>query len=135
MKFVIRLFFRTLRRIIGPPMLLVDWLTSPKGIERDTATQQEIDAQTRNMVLYQFKTCPFCIKVRRTIKRLSLKIEQRDAQHNMTYRTELLEGGGQIKVPCLRIVDAQGEVTWLYESEQIMHFLEANFGDSEAVAA
>jgi len=116
-------------------MLLIDWLTSPRGLERDQAAQKEIDAQTHNMVLYQFRTCPFCIKVRRTIKRLSLKIEQRDAQHNMAYRTELLEGGGQIKVPCLRIVDAKGEVTWLYESTQIIQFLETSFGGSEAVTA
>jgi len=135
MKWFIRLFFKTLRLVIGPMLLLTDWLTSPKGIERQADAQQQVDQQTRNMVLYQFKTCPFCIKVRRTVKRLSLNIEQRDAQHNRLHRTELLEGGGQIKVPCLRIVNAQSETHWLYESQEIINFLESNFDDSEAVTA
>lgn len=123
MKWLIRLFFRTVRRIIGPVMLLLDKLTTPKGIERPEPEQQRVDGKTKNMVLYQFKTCPFCIKVRREIKRQSLNIELRDAQHNQEYRTQLLEGGGQVKVPCLRNVNEQGEETWLYESNQIIEYL------------
>lgn len=122
MKWLIRLFFRTVRRVIGPIMLLIDKLTSPKGVKRPEAAQQQVDAITKNMSLYQFKTCPFCIKVRREIKRQSLNIELRDAQYNELYRSELLQGGGQIKVPCLKINDA-GKETWLYESSEIIEYL------------
>ncbi|MFO7603319.1 MAG: glutathione S-transferase N-terminal domain-containing protein [Gammaproteobacteria bacterium] len=135
MKYLIRLFFKTLRAVLGPLLLLGDWLTSPRGIERHAVAQQQVDQQTQNLSLYQFRACPFCIKVRRAIKRLSLNIETRDAQHNLRHRAELLEGGGQIKVPCLRIIDAQGEVTWLYESTEIIQYLHANFDDREAVTA
>lgn len=135
MKWLIRLFFKTVRAVVGPILLLGDWLTTPKGIQRHDVAQQQIDIQTESLVLYQFKTCPFCIKVRRNIKRLSLNIETRDAQRNPVHRAELLEGGGQIKVPCLKIVDAQGEVNWLYESQAIINYLQINFDDSEAVAA
>lgn len=135
MKWLIRLFFKSVRAIVGPMLLLGDWLTTPKGITRHDIAQQQVDSQTKNLVLYQFKTCPFCIKVRRSIKRLSLNIEIRDAQRNLVHRTELLEGGGQIKVPCLKIVDHQGNVTWLYESQHIINYLQSNFDDSEAVAA
>lgn len=102
MKPLIRLFFRTLRRIIGPIMLFIDWVTTPKGIQRPIQEQEKIDLNTQNMALYQFKTCPFCIKVRRHTQRLSLNIETRDALRDPTSRTQLLTGGGEIKVPCLR---------------------------------
>ena len=123
MKWLIRLFFRTVRRIIGPMMLLIDKLTTPKGVKRSEIEQQQIDEMTKNMALYQYKTCPFCIKVRREIKRQSLNIELRDAQHNQEHRSHLLEGGGQVKVPCLKIKNEQGNETWLYESNEIINFL------------
>jgi len=123
MKWLIRLFFRTLRRIIGPIMLLVNKITMPKGVERADNEQQKLDEITKNYIIYQFKTCPFCIKVRREIARQSLNIELRDAQHNADYREQLLQGGGEIKVPCLRVEDQQGHTTWLYESDAIIHRL------------
>jgi glutaredoxin len=123
MKWLIRIFFRTVRRILGPVMLLVDKITTPKGIKRTESEQHKLDLTTQNYALYQFKTCPFCIKVRREIKRQSLNIELRDAQHDADYRQQLLQGGGQVKVPCLRIQDKQGQVHWLYESDKIIEFL------------
>ena len=127
MKWFIRIFFKTIRAILGPIMLVGDWLTTPKGMQRPAAQQQEIDMQTRNLVLYEFRTCPFCIKTRRAIKRLSLNIERRDTQHHPENRVQLLQGGGQVKVPCLRITDATGHVTWMYESNDIIHYLQERF--------
>lgn len=123
MKWIIRLFFRTVRRIIGPIMLLIDKLTTPKGISRPHETQQLLDQKTRQLALYQFKTCPFCMKVRREIKRQSLKIELRDAQHDPHHREQLLQGGGRVKVPCLRITEADGNSTWVYESSEVIGYL------------
>jgi len=123
MKWVIRLFFRTLRRVIGPIMLLVDKLTSPKGVERPAEEQGQLDQTTQNITLYQFKTCPFCMKVRREIKRQSLNIELRDAQHNQQHRQQLLSGGGQIKVPCLKVENKDGSPAWLYESDEVIQYL------------
>lgn len=123
MKWVIRLFFRTLRRIIGPFMLLADKMTTPKGIQRPTEKQQQLDQTTQDIVLYQFKTCPFCMKVRREIKRQSLNIELRDAQHDQQHRQQLLSGGGKIKVPCLKVENKDGNHTWLYESTSVIQYL------------
>jgi len=127
MKLVVKVFFRTLRILLIPFMLLWELLTTPKGIVRAAAAQQQVDQQSRSLVLYQFKTCPFCIKVRREINRLSLPIELRDAQKNPQHRAELLQGGGQIKVPCLQIRDEHGNVQWLYESSEINQFLHQRF--------
>lgn len=127
MKWFFKIFFKTIRLIIGPIILLIDKVTTPRGIKRPHDEQQKIDQQVSNLVLYQFKTCPFCIKVKRNNKRLSLKIETRDAQHNPIHREELLQGGGQIKVPCLKIIDEKGNDSWLYESNDILQYLQGRF--------
>ncbi len=132
MKPVIRLFFKTVRVVLGPFVLLGDRLTRPKGIVRPEAEQQAIDARTRNLALYYFPTCPFCLKTRRTIRRLSLKIELRDAQHSTAHRDALLAGGGKPQVPCLQATDAQGLPTWLYDSDAVIAYLDHEFGDSPA---
>lgn len=126
MKWLIRTFFKTVRALLGPVMLLWEKLSAPKGMVRSPEQQQRVDAETRNLTLYQFRTCPFCIKVRRTIKRLSLNIETRDAQRPGEYREELLRNGGAVKVPCLRVVEGQGE-RWLYESGAIIAYLEQHY--------
>lgn len=127
MKLIIKLFFRTLRVILIPFVLLWEVVTTPKGVVRAADAQAKIDEQTRSMALYQFKTCPFCIKVRREIARLSLHIELRDAQHDAKHREALLQGGGSLQVPCLRITDAQGNSQWMYESSEINAYLHKRF--------
>ena len=127
MKFFIRLFFKTLRVILGPVLLLKESLTRPKGVVRAPAAQQKVDAQCQSLALYQYKTCPFCIKVRQEISRLSLNIQRVDAQHDGPERRALLEQGGQTKVPCLKITDAAGNSQWLYDSEKIRAYLRGRF--------
>jgi len=113
--------------MMAPFMLLWEYVTTPKGIVRTPEAQQKTDMQTRNMALYQFRTCPFCIKVRRVIGELSLKIELRDAQNDAQHREALLQGGGRIKTPCLRITDEQGNSQWMYESADIIQYLRKQF--------
>ncbi len=122
------MFFKILRIILIPVVLLWEIVTTPKGIVRPEKDQQKVDKQTRKLALYQFKTCPFCIKVRREIRRLSLNIELRDAQHDEQNRAALLQGGGKIQTPCLRITDVQGDSQWLYESSEINAYLHERFG-------
>lgn len=108
-------------------MLLWEKITTPRGVMRPEAEQRRVDQETAAMVIYQFRTCPFCIKVRRTLAELSLKIELRDAQKNMQHRDELQQGGGQVKVPCLKIANADGTDTWMYESDEIISYLQKRF--------
>ncbi|HAJ91460.1 MAG TPA: glutaredoxin [Gammaproteobacteria bacterium] len=127
MRLFFKYFFKTAQYIIGPIILLWDKLFPPRGMVRPLEEQQQVDASSNKLVLYQFKMCPFCVKARRAIKRLSLNIETRDALREESSREELLVGGGQIKVPCLRIADDQGNATWMYESSDIITYLQGRF--------
>jgi glutaredoxin len=124
-----------IRALLGSLILFFDWITTPRGIKRDTTVQQIIDGKTGTLTLYQYKACPFCVKVRRVMKRQSLNVETRDAKRCEAAREELLAGGGLLKVPCLRIDDGQGEVSWMYESSDIIRYLEQQFATDPLGAA
>jgi len=130
MKFVFRLFFKTLRLIIGPLLLLWEMVARPKGLARAPAAQKKVDRQCRSIVLYQYKSCPFCLKVRQEIRRLSLRIARLDAQTAGRHREELVRGGGRAKVPCLKITDQAGNSQWLYESGEIVAYLRGRFANA-----
>ena len=121
------LFFKSLRTVLGPVLLLKESLTRPKGLVRPPAAQQSVDQACRALALYQYQTCPFCIKVRQEIRRLSLDIAHVDAQHPGPARSELLAQGGQTQVPCLKITDAAGRSRWLYDSDKIIAYLRERF--------
>jgi glutaredoxin len=128
MKNFVRAFFRTLRIVLGPFMLLKERLTQPTGVQRTPAAQATVDLQCQSLALYQFSTCPFCIKVRQEMRRLSLPIDKRDAQHNSANREQLLQGSGAPKVPCLKITEANGQTRWLQDSAAIVTYLRERFG-------
>ncbi len=120
-----------IRWILGQLILLLNFIFSPKGIKRSADAQAAIDAQTAELTLYQYLACPFCVKVRRTMKRHSLNIKTRDAKRNEQFREELIQGGGTLKVPCLRIEEEGGSVRWMYESSDIINYLEQCFGSEK----
>lgn len=124
---MIRTFFKTLRWVLGPVLLLKESLTRPQGLVRSPEQQARVDQQCESLVLYQYQTCPFCIKVRQQMRRLSLNVVQYDAQPDGTHRANLLQGGGQAKVPCLRITDDAGKSQWMYESAAINAYLQRRF--------
>jgi glutaredoxin len=116
-----------IRRIIGSIIIFLDWLTTPRGVKREAEIQLGIDTKTSKLKLYQFYSCPFCVKVRRAMKKMSLNIETRDAKNNPQFREELETHGGRIKVPCLRIEEVNGGYTWMYESSDIVKYLSKNY--------
>ena len=127
MKTIVRFFFKTIRIIVGPLMLLWEFISRPKGIVRQPGSQEQVDQQCRNIVLYQYRTCPFCMKVRREMRRLSLNIATLDAQQEGKNRDDLVRGGGQAKVPCMKITDQAGNSQWMYESGAIIEYLRGRF--------
>ena len=121
---------RIIHWILGSLILFFDWLTTPKGIQRTEEVQAAINKQSKSITLYQYKACPFCVKVRRAMKRQSLPIETRDAKRCATAKGELLAGGGKLKVPCLKIDDGEGQISWMYESKDIIGYLEDRFAEA-----
>ncbi len=119
MKFIAPL----IRWPIGRLILLLNFIFSPKAVKRSAEQQQQLDEKTKNLALYQLSACPFCVKVRRAIKRNGLNIELRNISQNKAYLDELIKEGGKRTAPCLRI-EKKDEVTWLYESNDIIAYLD-----------
>lgn len=44
-----------------------------------------------------------------------------------THAKALMQGGGKTQVPCLRIEQADGKVEWMYESDDIIRYLRAEY--------
>ncbi len=109
---------------IGRLILLINFVFSPSSPKRSSAEQAKFDDKTKNLSLYQLPSCPFCVKVRRTMKREGLNIELRNINQKNDYREELISEGGKRKVPCLRIEKTDGQVQWLYESSDVIAHLQ-----------
>jgi glutaredoxin len=125
---------KALREGLGRVIVFIDWATRPKPMTRTGQAQAEVDTAARDLALYQFYACPFCIKTRRALHRLNVPVETRDAQNDPKHRAALEAGGGKIQVPCLRIEEG-GETRWVYESKDIIEYLELRFGAGQAATA
>jgi glutaredoxin len=116
-----------IRLLLGKLILLLNWVFTPRSIRRSPSEQAIVDAKTAELKLYQYQACPFCVKVRRAIKRKALNIDTSDVKRSADAREELMAGGGSLKVPCLRIEDGKGQTQWMYESNDIIHYLSERF--------
>ena len=125
------MIWNLIRWPLGQLILLADFLTSPRPPRREPTEQALIDLESRDLALYQFRACPFCVKTRRAIKRLGLNIETRDARKEPRWRQQLLAEGGRFQVPCLYIPDPAGGAVWLYESSEIIAYLDRRFSARE----
>ena len=116
---------RFFRFVIGRIILLADFVTRPRPIVRNQYDQVMVDEMTSVMSLYQFRACPFCVKVRRHLRRHSLNVEFKDAKNDIEIKNELVTEGGKHKVPCLRIAVDSNNIKWLYSSDDICLFLDS----------
>ena len=113
-----------IRWVLGRIILFFDFIFTPRGPKRAVDAQQEINQRIANLSLYQLPACPFCVKVRRSMKRNGLPIELRNINKDDALKQELISEGGKRTVPCLRIVNQDQSVHWLYESKKIVTYLE-----------
>ena len=61
-----------IRWFVGKVILFINVITLPKPIERDNFSQQKLDNKTKGFTIDQFEACPFCVKVRRFIRKNNL---------------------------------------------------------------
>ena len=117
---------KLIRNLLGKIIIGMDQARPPEVMHRSSEEQAMLNQKTQALSIYEFKACPFCVKVRRELKRLNLEIERRDAKNDATYKAELISNGGKYQVPCLRI-ENEGSTQWMYESNDIIKYLRANF--------
>ena len=122
------MFIKALRVGLGQLIIAGDFLTRPSKKQRPATAQAQVDQAAQGLTLYQFHACPFCVKTRRTLRRLNVPVALRDAKNNEQDRQTLPEQGGKIKVPCLRI-EEDGKTTWMYESNVIIDYLNNRFAN------
>lgn len=120
------MLIKALRNGLGMILVFANWLTLPRALKRPAGEQQAVNEQAQSLQLYQFRACPFCIKVRRHLHRLNVPVRTVEASRGSVARSELEEQGGKSQVPCLRIQTEQG-VQWLYESSAINQYLDERF--------
>ncbi|OED36040.1 hypothetical protein AB834_03395 [PVC group bacterium (ex Bugula neritina AB1)] len=127
-----KILLKLLRFFVGKSILFFDFLVPTGSISREETDKSRVDSLTQNLTLYEFRACPFCVKVRRKIRYLQLNIQTKDAKRDPIARQELSDNGGKIKVPCLRISKDDPQDTWMYESSDIIRYLEEHFGKKDS---
>lgn len=120
------LLIKLIRNFLGLIIMTIDIATRGSKLKRTQEKQQEVNKELEGFSLYQHFACPFCTKTRRAMYKLNLPIQMRSVTQGSAHRAELLEGGGKVTVPCLRI-EKEGKVEWMYESSDIIRYLEERF--------
>jgi hypothetical protein len=126
---------RVVNKGLGRLKVLLGWLDRPVKLQRTPQECKKLARETSGMALYDYKWCPRSLKARHEIHHLNIDIERRDIQKSPVHQDNLIAQFGLLKAPCLR-VEENGEVLWLDEPDEIVHYLHERFGDSlEKVSA
>ncbi len=81
----------------------------------------------RDLILYEFESCPYCRKVREALTVLDLGAEVRPCpKGGHRYRDEVVARGGKAQFPYLVDPNTGKE---MYESDEIVQYLFAEYGD------
>jgi glutaredoxin len=121
-----KLLINLIRNLLGGIIATIDFITRGSKLKRTAEAQKQVEAELQSLSLFQFFACPFCIKTRRAMYKMNLPIVKRNASQGSPFRDELLQGGGKVQTPCLRVENDSG-VEWLYESSAIISYLERRF--------
>ena len=112
-----------IRWLLGRIILLINAVFSPSARKHTPQAIEKLSVELAGITLYQYPACPFCVKVRRAMKRNGIELPLVNAKQDEVVKQELLEQGGKLMVPCLRIERA-GKVEWMYESSDIIDYLD-----------
>ena len=80
--------------------------------------------------LYELEGCPYCAKVVSKLEELDLDYESHMVPSAHSERDEVEEVSGQTSVPVL--VDEKNGVEAMPESDDIVEYLEEQYGDEQA---
>jgi len=123
---IVEVIMNIIRWVLGQIILLINFVTMPKSPKLTKEQQAKYTELLSHLSLYQLPACPFCVKVRRAMKREGIELPLRNIKDKeQDYRAELIQGGGKATVPCLRIENSESDIQWLYESTDIIDYLKA----------
>ncbi|MEQ3641101.1 MAG: glutathione S-transferase N-terminal domain-containing protein [Alteromonas sp.] len=125
-----KLFINLIRNLLGAIIAFFDVITRGTKLKRSPEKQVQVAEESQKLALYQFFGCPFCIKTRRAMYKYNVPIQKRNVSEGSPHREELLQGGGKIQTPCLRIENEKG-VEWMYDSKAIIGYLEERFVEAK----
>ena len=80
---------------------------------------------TEQYILYHYDSCTYCRRVRQFLDGVDVSVPMRDILLDREAYIDLIRGGGKGTVPCLRIERDTGDVEWLYESADIVEYINA----------
>lgn len=74
--------------------------------------------------LYYTQSCPFCVRVLMALPDMNVEVEKRNLNSDPKWRQELSQATGRTTVPCLKITDDSGKEQWMFESADIIRYLQ-----------
>lgn len=74
--------------------------------------------------LYYTETCPYCVRVLMALNSIKVEVEKRSLRADPKWRQELSQATGRTTVPCLKITDKNGKEQWMFESADIIRYLQ-----------
>ena len=60
-----------------------------------------------NVIVYTTTVCPWCVKVKEFLKQNNIKYEERNAQTNPDYASEVMQKSGGVAIP---VTDIDGTI-------------------------
>jgi hypothetical protein len=111
----IRVFFKTVRAVLGPILLLSRKILSP-GQQGWCALRpiEEVNRQCHALTLNAAKTCPFCMKVWCEMDRLSCRSSTTPSTPRRPHRPCKPKAAKPRCRAC--ITDTSGQSLWMYDS-------------------
>lgn len=114
------------KQLKGKALDIVDRLLPVRPQPLSPEQRNLLERESRRMHLYYCRSCPSSIAIKRHCERIGLRVVEKDVVRVNAYRNELLNGGGEPRVPCLRVQDEQGD-RWLYSPDAIRSYLKNRF--------
>lgn len=99
---------------------------SAPSVQRTPLEQGRVERLANQLTLYVMDNDSPSKQVRRELKNLDVNLTIKNLKRCHTYQKELLSGGGQAQVPCLRI-ECSKNIQWMYHSADIIEYLHGQF--------
>lgn len=83
-----------------------------------------------SLAVYISRFCGYCYRVLSAVQRLDAEVEVRDVTLHPELRQDIIAATGRRTVPVLKIEHGDGREEWMFESREIVRYLEQHFGES-----